>query len=64
MVKDSAKRMVGTKDIPPRRGTIPLWIFRSLGISNNFFRKATTRIRGIINADRIIDINKDIAISR
>ena len=64
MVKANEKRMVGTKDMPPRRGIIPLWTFRSSGMSNSFFRKATTRILGIISAERIIDISKDKIISR
>ena len=63
VVKANENRMVGTNDMPPRRGIIPLWTFRSSGMSNNFFRKATTRILGIISADRTIDISREIAMN-
>ena len=41
------KKTTGLKAMPPKRGTTPWCIFRSSGISNSCFLKATNRIWGI-----------------
>lgn len=63
-IKASVNRIMGAKEIPPNRGTAPVCIFLSSGISNNLFVKATIRIRGIISIEKIIDIAKAIKIKR
>ena len=54
------KSIEGKKAIPPKRGTTPLWIFRLSMASNSFFRKAISKICGIIIPARKSDIKNDI----
>lgn len=38
------KQTTGVKAMPPRRGTVPLWILRASGSSNRFLLNATNNI--------------------
>lgn len=45
----NANRMEGKKAMPPRRGTVPLCIFRGSVSSNRFLRNAISSICGMMN---------------
>lgn len=54
-----AKRIHGVNDTPPRRGTEPLCILRSFGMSNKEYLFAITNTLGIKNIAKIIEIKND-----
>lgn len=56
--------MLGTNEIPPKRGILPLWIFRGSGESNNRFRKAMSEIWGRRSPDKQTDITKPMTIKK